>query len=101
MQIAGYQPSAIAFMDEVECHRQPARMIPMSVRQHDSFDGAEIDAETCAIVLDCKLYRTRIEQYCVLGTVAAGRDHEREAAGGAAFARARPLPHAPSPPSKP
>jgi hypothetical protein len=76
-------------------------MIPMAVRQDHGFHGAEIDAQTCAVVLDCKLDGAGIEQHRVLGSVAAGGDHEREPVVGAALARACQFLHARSHQSRP
>ncbi len=64
-------------------------MIPVSVRQHDSLDRAEIDAEALAVMFHRIIDRPGIEQHHSLALARERADHQRQPVIGAAQARHR------------
>ena len=96
MRVIGHFAGAVPGTNAVECQAHRARMVPVTVRQHDALDLTEVGAEPRGIALEGIIFRSAVEQHSVPRIAARHRDHTRQSVYRAAEAAARCRPQAPA-----
>src|SRR5207244_13367466 len=78
MQVARNWAAAVCFCDQFKRHRQPAGMVPVTMREDRGVNAAKFNAQSSAIVFDREIHWTSVEKNCVALGAAERSDDERQ-----------------------
>src|SRR5690348_1732670 len=93
MSIVRNRMASVAPANEVERFQHAARMIPMSMRQHDTFNRSQLNTQPHRIAFERILLRSGVEQNRMAMRTASSGNEQGESVTGAAQTIARQLRH--------